>query len=345
MNTKLSPVIRGELITEAQSDLTVVNAARVSFAKESEWDDGGLLLTRDEKLIRFLARNRHWTPFAHTNLIFARSVKNIDLINWLINRKPGFETAIISKSGYETTIIESGSVFAWIENADLLPVEHWSLIASKIRETFPTIYRVFELKIPETYDANIVDYTALSTVPEGVIYETITELGLAESEVARLLRLTFRCHAPFPIARQAFKHKYGFVENEISRRYVTESPEFFRPDYWRKKAENVKQGSSLESVEAAFGGKPLDNLVEAHLQSCERLYNGLIEADVCAEQARFVLPNATMTSWYWTGTLDAYCRFFRDRTPSDAQLEVRALANSIFERAFEVYPRTISALA
>lgn len=56
------------------SDLTVVNAARVSFAKESSWDDeprwnewGGprKLSERDQKLIKYLARHQHWTPFAH----------------------------------------------------------------------------------------------------------------------------------------------------------------------------------------------------------------------------------------------------------------------------------------
>jgi thymidylate synthase (FAD) len=49
------------------SDLTVVNAARVSFNKESEWVNGeeGSLKKRDKGLIRYLARNNHWTPFGH----------------------------------------------------------------------------------------------------------------------------------------------------------------------------------------------------------------------------------------------------------------------------------------
>lgn len=49
------------------SDLSVVNAARVSMSKESEWADDGVLKSNDEGLIRFLARSRpvHWSPFAH----------------------------------------------------------------------------------------------------------------------------------------------------------------------------------------------------------------------------------------------------------------------------------------
>lgn len=49
-----------ELIDSMGSDLTVVNAARVSFAKVSaQLDD------KDEKLIRYLADHGHWSPFAH----------------------------------------------------------------------------------------------------------------------------------------------------------------------------------------------------------------------------------------------------------------------------------------
>ena len=54
-----------ELIDSLGSDLTVVNAARVSFAKESmEMDES------DERLIHYLATHGHWSPFAHAFLQF-----------------------------------------------------------------------------------------------------------------------------------------------------------------------------------------------------------------------------------------------------------------------------------
>ena len=47
------------------TDLSVVNAARVSFAKESkEFSD------KDEKLINYLAKHNHWSPFGHASLQF-----------------------------------------------------------------------------------------------------------------------------------------------------------------------------------------------------------------------------------------------------------------------------------
>lgn len=75
-----------EYINHMGDDLAVVNAARVSFAKQSSWDEyycdcveysddtctgrcmfPNLVLKEDDaKLISYLARNNHWTPFAHT---------------------------------------------------------------------------------------------------------------------------------------------------------------------------------------------------------------------------------------------------------------------------------------
>jgi len=54
-----------QLLDIMGSDLTVVNAARVSFAAESE--EFG---SRDKKLIRYLANHNHWTPFAHVQVQF-----------------------------------------------------------------------------------------------------------------------------------------------------------------------------------------------------------------------------------------------------------------------------------
>ena len=67
------------LIDFMGTDLSVVNAARVSFAKESEWErqhfdyitnkediDLRELSDKDTKLINYLAKHKHWTPFAHT---------------------------------------------------------------------------------------------------------------------------------------------------------------------------------------------------------------------------------------------------------------------------------------
>ena len=66
-----------KLIDKMGSDLSVVNAARVSFSKISEWDiiphagpTEGALKYEDERLIKYLAKHGHWTPFGHGSLQF-----------------------------------------------------------------------------------------------------------------------------------------------------------------------------------------------------------------------------------------------------------------------------------
>ena len=66
-----------ELVDKMGSDLSVVNAARVSYSKESEWEritpagpTPGALSDKDEKLIKYLAKHNHWSPFAHASLQF-----------------------------------------------------------------------------------------------------------------------------------------------------------------------------------------------------------------------------------------------------------------------------------
>jgi len=57
--------MKAELIDSMGSDLTVVNAARVSFAKMKEVMD-----LKDQRLIKYLAKHKHWTPFSHVMLQF-----------------------------------------------------------------------------------------------------------------------------------------------------------------------------------------------------------------------------------------------------------------------------------
>ena len=70
-----------EYVDHMGSDLDIVNAARVSFDKESDWDlhpeDGDwnentpkCLSEKDHKLIHYLANHNHWSPFAHTSVKF-----------------------------------------------------------------------------------------------------------------------------------------------------------------------------------------------------------------------------------------------------------------------------------
>ena len=64
------------LVDSMGTDLSVVNAARVSFNKKAAWarniPNQGIyeLAERDKKLIRYLAKHGHWTPFGHATLSY-----------------------------------------------------------------------------------------------------------------------------------------------------------------------------------------------------------------------------------------------------------------------------------
>jgi thymidylate synthase (FAD) len=150
--------------------------------------------------------------------------------------------------------------------------------------------------------------------------------------------ITFHIKAPIFVARQLGKHQVGLVWNEVSRRYVTDEPEFYVPEVWRKAADNVKQGSSEEPVDSAYN--PL------HLQ--DRLkyeyFRAIEDFNVCPEQARMILPQNLCTEWYWTGNLYSFYNVWKLRTDSHTQKETQEVAKQIGDILASLYPVSWEAL-
>jgi len=234
--------IKATYIDHMGSDLSVVNAARVSFGKKSHWEGrvGGpnVLAERDAKLIQYLAKHKHLSPFGHA--------------------------------------------FA-----------------------------------------------------------------------------SFHVKAPVFVARQLVKHKF-LRWNEISRRYVDEEPEFYTPDVWRGRSEDKKQGSDgvveiekympmlisnnkCQVNKADEYGNTWD-VIEDDYDSLLALYDALLKMNVAPEQARMVLPQATMTEWYWSGSLDAFASMCKLRCASDTQYESQIVANQISEEMGKLFPVSWEAL-
>jgi thymidylate synthase (FAD) len=139
---------------------------------------------------------------------------------------------------------------------------------------------------------------------------------------------TFHVKAPIFVARQLVKHEY-MPWNEVSRRYVDDEPEFYTPDVWRGRSADKKQGSEGVVNDVKIGDITLTAKV---------LYNSLIDRGVCPEQARMVLPQSTMTEWYWSGTLFAFAKMCNLRCAPDTQLETRLVANQICDKMRELFP-------
>ncbi|QBQ72732.1 thymidylate synthase [Roseobacter phage CRP-6] len=146
---------------------------------------------------------------------------------------------------------------------------------------------------------------------------------------------TFRVKAPIFVARQLVKHKF-LRWNEISRRYVDDEPEFYVPDVWRGRSADKKQGS--------------DGVVQTFVQDWDtynpslKIYTDLLKDGVAPEQARMVLPQSTMTEWYWSGSLDAFADMCRLRCASDTQEETQEVAWDISLKMEELFPVSWDAL-
>jgi len=148
--------------------------------------------------------------------------------------------------------------------------------------------------------------------------------------------VTLRETVPIFVARQRFKHTVGFSYNEVSRRYVSDDPEFFTPNEWRLAAAEVKQGSSTNTLDED-SIVPYD--VARHIEKSVKLYRQMLSQGVCAEQARMVLPQSMYTSYYVTGSLSAWSRAYTLRAEKTAQREIQDLADSwarIIEPLFPV---------
>ena len=159
---------------------------------------------------------------------------------------------------------------------------------------------------------------------------------------------SFRVKAPVFVARQLVKHKF-LRWNEISRRYVDSEPEFYVPDVWRGKAEDKKQGSEGEITTSCVydtcGELTHPSFAAMDVQGAAlSTYNSMIEAGVCPEQARMVLPQSLMTEWVWSGSLDAFASMCNLRCKEDTQYESRVVADQIDKRMGELFPLSWEAL-
>ena len=169
---------------------------------------------------------------------------------------------------------------------------------------------------------------------------------------------SFHVKAPIFVARQLVKHKF-LRWNEISRRYVDDEPEFYEPDEWRGRADDKKQGSTgvIEVIDIS-DYTPMDddeyeyisNQANPHefSDSANRsslfIYRELLRGGVCPEQARMVLPQSTMTEWYWSGSLDAFADMCILRCKEDTQLETARAAQCISQAMQNLFPISWEAL-
>ena len=136
---------------------------------------------------------------------------------------------------------------------------------------------------------------------------------------------TFSIHCPLFVRGQWHRHR-TWSYNEISRRYTEVDLEFYCPDKLRKQAESNRQASVNWDN---FDDAPLRRKIAQHNQDSVKLYEELLEQGVCREQARGVLPQNMMVTFWGTVDLNNLIHFLELRDSDHAQWEIREYALAI----------------
>ena len=146
----------------------------------------------------------------------------------------------------------------------------------------------------------------------------------------------FRVKCPIFIARQWMRHRtWNF--NETSRRYTSQQIEFHIPETLRKQSSENHQ-SSIEDIVDNEDDFIQD--IEQFSYSAYTVYKRMLEAGVCREQARMVLPVNLYTMFYAKVDLHNLMHFINLRLHPHAQYEMQQYARALDEFVKQVVPIT-----
>jgi thymidylate synthase (FAD) len=154
-------------------------------------------------------------------------------------------------------------------------------------------------------------------------------------------QLRFRLKMPIFVVREWYRHTIGFARNEVSRRYVTEEPQFMAPMHLRQRDKNIKQGSKNEAIE---NNDVVAKQMRDFMQNACAYYQQLLDMGVCPEQARMVLPQSMYTEFIETASLAGYARLAVLRLDTSAQKEIREYASRVSSMLEKVFPVSWAAL-
>jgi thymidylate synthase (FAD) len=156
--------------------------------------------------------------------------------------------------------------------------------------------------------------------------------------------LSFHVKCPLFVKGQFDKHQVGISINTISGRYVQTADDWYEPQGFRQAADNVKQGSKDTFITDPDLVYMLNNRYRDHFEDSMLLYDAMIEAGVCREQARTILPQGMNTEFYMSGSLQAFVHFIKLRTDAHAQKEIRDYGFAFKQIVEPLFPISLKAL-
>ncbi len=162
--------------------------------------------------------------------------------------------------------------------------------------------------------------------------------------------VTFKFVVPLFVRSQHMRHR-TWSYNEISRRYTDKDLAFYCPDTFRTQHKSNRQSSNQDQIDPilypdlsdpSFGLSCADYLKQ-HTRASKELFEQLMSAGVCREQARMVLPQNMYTEYYGTVNLNNLLKFIGLRTHDGAQQEIQDVALGCLEIATNLWPTAIAA--
>lgn len=159
--------------------------------------------------------------------------------------------------------------------------------------------------------------------------------------------ITYKFVVPLFVRSQHHRHR-TWSYNEISRRYTDVNIQFYEPKEFRTQHKSNRQASNTEellnpNIKYAQSHAVASDAIREHHNTSLDLYHSLMQAGVCREQARGVLPQNMYTEYYGTVNLNNLLKFIDLRTHMGAQWEIQKVAEACLEIATELFPETVGA--
>ena len=144
------------------------------------------------------------------------------------------------------------------------------------------------------------------------------------------------------LAAQILRHR-SFTFQEFSQRYADSNllGEIELPELRRQDVKNRQ--NSIDDLEPSIADKLQKQMITLFSSSLA-LYNQMLESGVAKECARFVLPLATPTRLYMSGSCRSWIHYINLRSAHGTQKEHMDIANACKEVFMENYPTVSAAL-
>ena len=154
--------------------------------------------------------------------------------------------------------------------------------------------------------------------------------------------MTLQIETTRGLAAQILRHR-SFTFQEFSQRYADSNllGEIELPELRRQDIKNRQ--NSIDDLDPAIVDK-LEKQMNTLFSSSLSLYNQMLESGVAKECARFVLPLATPTRLYMTGSCRSWIHYINLRSAHGTQKEHMDIANDCKKLFIEKYPTVAEAL-